>query len=241
MTHGTSSQDFLTAFAAALMRWNRTMNLVSRDQSSRVVENLLNQCLDGGRALWERLDRECWLPSTPRGTLFYCDLGSGGGLPGLVWHHLFSRQFPHLETLLVEPREKRAWFLRRQSELAGSPAHAVLEAGWGEAPFAPGLRQEAGGDNDSLMIISLKALHLTDPQVLAGLAATWQGDLPGRLVVARYYPAGQRLDGELVRHLALPRPGQELAGWLAHSSEVLTWPTSKGQDAGLVLSFFCQI
>ncbi len=223
---------FLSAYTQALLRWNRTMSLVSRQDSERVAEHLVQQCVHGGQALWVALDEKGWLPPGESPGLHYFDLGSGGGLPGLVWHHLFSRTHPHLSTCLVEPREKRAWFLRRHSELAGTPAHQVLEAAWGDEP-CPGLE----GPID-LAVISLKALHLTDHQILAGLGGGGDSGSRARVVVARYYPGSQTLDAGLKDHLGLPVPGLEIAGWRHEGAEVLTWPASRAQDASLVLSLY---
>jgi hypothetical protein len=236
MTSLLPDKDFLASFRQALLRWNRTMSLVSRQDPERVVDRLFAQCVGGGQALWGHLESLDLLPSTPDAGLFYLDLGSGGGLPGIIWHHLFSRPLPATRTCLVEPREKRAWFLRRQNGLAGLPPHQVLEAGWGEGVLDEEAFPGTFNSRSSLLVISLKALHLTDPDVLDGLSRSWVREPPINLVVARYYPGAQALGPELSDHLRLVDGGQARAGWCSRGQTILTWPESSRLDVSLVLS-----
>ena len=87
--------DLLLSFLEELNRWNRRINLVGKgDRPDRIVLHLLDSmapvALEGEAPL--RL----------------LDIGSGGGLPGLVLKVLR----PEWEVTLAESRDKRAVFLR---------------------------------------------------------------------------------------------------------------------------------
>lgn len=224
-TPPASLAAYLQEFQAELLRWNQRINLVSRQNTAQVLQALFQQCVGGAEALWATLSAE-----DAARPLLYFDLGSGGGLPGVVWHRFFWERRPAVRTWLVEPREKRAWFLERLSGLAGAPPWTVVCARWGES--APLVDPADVGGPAPLVLISLKALHLTDPEVLAGLAAAWPESGPCRVVIARYYPPRQVLDPALRRRLLVPEPGAPGAGGLAATgAEVLDW----GPDAGASL------
>jgi rRNA small subunit methyltransferase G len=126
------------------------------------------------------------LASWRRGPRFrYIDLGSGGGFPGLVWHDVFA-QDPRLTpvfmgTDLVEPRTKRAWFLEQASRAMGLDHIEVVEESW-----TPAVSSCSEFGEPELTLISMKALHLTDEQVLAGLSS-YAVHLSGSdVVIARF-------------------------------------------------------
>lgn len=94
--------DRLRHYAALLLRWNRTINLVSRSDEA---------------TLWERhiLDGLALLPLVPVEFGFGVDLGSGGGLPGLVLAVATGRLFH-----LVEADQRKAAFLREAARETGA-------------------------------------------------------------------------------------------------------------------------
>lgn len=221
---------YLQAYQSELLRWNQRINLVSRQNTAQVLQTLFRQCVGGVEALSAALAGAGWTAPA-----LYFDLGSGGGLPGVIWHRYFCARNPEVRTWLVEPREKRAWFLERLAGLAGTPPWNVANGRWEDSPP---LGSVAAADPPPVVVVSLKALHLTDPQVLAGLAAALPELGSCRLAIARYYPADQALDDQLRRHLLIPRPGEPAAAGpaalAAATAQILTWGSTP--DASLVLS-----
>jgi 16S rRNA (guanine527-N7)-methyltransferase len=68
----------------------------------------------------------------------FCDLGSGGGVPGLV----LALEWPEAEGLLIESRQRRAAFLRAQLLRLGVEGRVrVLEDRAEHAGHQPGLRE----------------------------------------------------------------------------------------------------
>jgi 16S rRNA (guanine527-N7)-methyltransferase len=104
-----STADRLEAFAGLLLRWNSSINLISRNDTQH---------------LWTRhIDDSLQL-----GTLFAplpthaIDLGSGAGFPGLVLSIAFG-----LPVDLIEEDRRKCAFLREAVRITGAPArvHAV--------------------------------------------------------------------------------------------------------------------
>lgn len=92
----------LELYTALLLRWNRTINLISRRDEP---------------ALWSRhvADALALLPLIPTDFAFGLDLGSGGGLPGLVLAIATGRPFH-----LVEADHRKATFLREAARETGA-------------------------------------------------------------------------------------------------------------------------
>lgn len=233
----------LSVFADEVLRWNRRINLVSRQDTEILLADLFRQCVGGASALWDFLGQCGWLVSAGDNPLVYFDLGSGGGFPGVVWHERFSHQTPGVHTFLVEPRDKRAWFLERVSGLfsdLGAPPFSVQEARWGNFPsvFPDSVVQP-------LVIISLKALRLTDQEVLSGLARALQNPHQPKVAIARFYPAHQVLDEDLANILGIPPegtaaevPGGGAMRLVAAGSKTLSWSSPGPREACLVLSLY---
>ena len=108
------TSEALARYVALLEKWNKAINLVSKgtlaDIWSRHIADSaqLLQCLPGGATQW-------------------IDLGSGGGLPGLVLAILCREVAPDLRFDLVESDQRKATFLRQVSLELGLPVtvHAV--------------------------------------------------------------------------------------------------------------------
>ena len=89
----------LTAYAAALAKWNGAINLVA----PATLPDLWQRHILDAAQLW---------PRAPAGAQHWADLGSGGGLPGLVVA-ILARGTP-LRITLVESDRRKAAFLRAQ-------------------------------------------------------------------------------------------------------------------------------
>ncbi|MDC0947743.1 16S rRNA (guanine(527)-N(7))-methyltransferase RsmG [Gammaproteobacteria bacterium] len=93
MTASDHQREQISAYAEQLLHWNRRINLTSIVEPERVVTHHL---LDSMTLL-------PWLTSSHR----LVDIGSGGGLPGLM----VAIMRPTLPVFLIEPRQKRGQFL----------------------------------------------------------------------------------------------------------------------------------
>lgn len=91
--------DKLAAYLEGLMKWNKSMNLVGAKRWQDALDNLVADS-------WHLADylAALPLPESPR-TL---DLGAGAGLPGIPLRVFWQAG----EYTLVEPRSKRATFMR---------------------------------------------------------------------------------------------------------------------------------
>lgn len=225
-------EKMLEQYRQQVLRWNQQINLVSRRDSEETLEDLVCQCREAWDGLMEAENLEA------AGPLWYFDLGSGGGLPGFVWHAQAEAANLTIRTWLVEPREKRAWFLNRLNSLLGENPISVMEGRWGEIDqFGP----RASEITPSVALVSLKALHLTDSEVLAGLApvlADSEAVDPVRVLIARFYPPEQAWTAVLAEDLGIPSAGE------APSFDGLTFegrggsilPPEAPEGASLVLS-----
>ena len=229
MTGSSSRADaLLREYRREVLRWNNQVSLVSRKDPEKTFDRLMVQCREGLGVL---------LAADPVGLIGapdirYFDLGSGGGLPGVVWHVMMVQRGVAPRTTLVEPREKRAWFLDRLRGLEGMPDYAVLQTRWGAERTSP-----APGPG-AVTLISLKALRLTDREILEGLAEPEAGV---RLVIARYYPPGEAFTPDLAKELEISREttseGVEVAGvgvsWVPTGASILP-----GMDFSLLISAY---
>lgn len=117
-------RDRLDAYAADVLRYNRAQNLVSRKDPQRRVAALIEECVVAGLAVQRRQLGGLW-----------ADVGSGGGFPGLVLAGLF----PDQPIVLIERRQGRCDFLRREVRRLGLASVRVFEgdaADCEEGPFA---------------------------------------------------------------------------------------------------------
>jgi len=227
----------LSDYRRQVLRWNKQINLVSRRDTEGVLGELLHQCRGG----WDRLLADNPGALSKASALWYCDLGSGAGLPGYVWHaQAVSAKIP-IRTWLVEPREKRAWFLNRLNTLGCVEPIEVLDNHWGGVP-GEDFGVAAGDRAPSHVLISLKALHLTDSEVLAGLVPLLDA-LPApewrpRVLIARFYPFDQSWSADLAQDLEIPASGevclQDGRSFRGQGGRVL--PALSRRGAGLVLS-----
>ena len=101
----TSAQQHeqLLRYVELLQRWNQVYNLTAVRDPERMLTLHLADCL----AVLPALDRRA-----PQRVL---DVGSGGGLPGLV----LAIMRPHWQLVLVEPVQKKCAFLRQVAATLG--------------------------------------------------------------------------------------------------------------------------
>lgn len=99
----------LEAYADLLIRWNKTINLISRKDESHIWSRHIEDALQ-------------LLPLMPSALSHAVDLGSGAGFPGLVLSIASGCHFH-----LVEADQRKAAFLREASRLtaAKTTVHAA--------------------------------------------------------------------------------------------------------------------
>jgi len=99
----------LELYGEILKTWNRTINLISKADEVRI---------------WERhvLDGLQLLPLIPAGITHAIDLGSGGGIPGLVLAIASGVHFT-----LIEADHRKSAFLREAARLCNAPVDVVSE------------------------------------------------------------------------------------------------------------------
>jgi len=106
--------ESLGRYAMELDKWNRRVNLVSRAPLAKIVEVHFLDSL----TLLPVLAAHGW-----RAGQALLDVGSGAGFPGLA----LKAACPSMPVTLVEPREKRACFLRHVVRVLGLSGVRVLD------------------------------------------------------------------------------------------------------------------
>jgi hypothetical protein len=195
----------LAAYRAELLRWNQQINLLSRRGAPATADQLIEQCADAFDLWWGAAGAQL----AAGGRLRWIDLGSGGGLPAIVWLERLARRGVAVEATLVEPRAKRAWFLERLARLPGMPSYRVVGARWGEGARAP-----AAAVADTPILFTLKALRLSETAILSGLsAAIPSADLAAGvgINIVRFQPATGVTAAGLAADLEVPAAGAEHA------------------------------
>jgi hypothetical protein len=236
---GAKLDEILAEYRAQVLRWNPQINLVSRQDTSARVDSLIEQCREG----WDQLLASGTRNLVEATRLWYCDLGSGAGLPGFVWHHQMAAAGLPVETLLVEPREKRAWFLERLARSSAPDVLRVAAHRWGEIPAAVGAALGPSRP-PSHLLISLKALRLPDSRILEGLAPFLQAaeKLPEgvSLLIVRFTPPGQQWNARVAAELDIPPEGRtrRVSSLIFQSEGGRVLPPATLRGAGLVLSSY---
>lgn len=215
----------MEVYRREVLRWNTQINLVSRRDTEGQFDALVDQCDSALAALLAEA------PELGSARLLYCDLGSGGGLPGVVWHRRLAEGRPNLAAWLVEPREKRAWFLQRTARFLGEPLFEVACARWNEVVGPVETAADA-------CLVSLKALRLTDSEVLAGLETLCgpRESFPARVVIARFHPGDETLTPVLADELRILGEGRRIGPWSAAGAAVVPVPEGAYPPAALVVS-----
>ncbi len=113
----------LASFVALLQRWNATYNLTALREPSAILSHHLADCLAAVRPLQQNCE-----------TGRVLDVGSGGGLPGVV----FAVMLPQIEVSCVDAVGKKVAFVRQAAASLSLPnvhaVHSRVEA-WQAEPF----------------------------------------------------------------------------------------------------------
>jgi 16S rRNA (guanine527-N7)-methyltransferase len=96
------TSERLERFAALLLRWNRTVNLIARNDEQRLWE----------RHIADSLQLAALMQPVPNRAI---DLGSGAGFPGLVLAIATGVPFD-----LIEADQRKAAFLREAARITGA-------------------------------------------------------------------------------------------------------------------------
>lgn len=122
--------DRLTAYVALLLRWNSTYNLTALRDNRQVLTHHLADCL----AILPTLRRVLAGRAAPR----LLDVGSGGGLPGIV----IAIAEPAWQVRCIDTVGKKAAFIRQAGgELALGNVHAIHGR----------VEQQRGADHDAIV------------------------------------------------------------------------------------------
>ena len=113
----------LNVFADLLTKWTRRINLVAPTTVARLWERHIN---DSAQLV------EC----CPTGAHKWADLGTGGGLPGVVIAILASELRPELSVTCVEADQRKAAFLRTVSRETCVPFEVRAARAEAIAPLA---------------------------------------------------------------------------------------------------------
>jgi len=187
----------ITAFENEVRRWNKQFSLISRQNSEPMLQQLICESLESYSTFIE------WAESSNINLnsfklVNYFDIGSGAGFPGIIWQSLFERDFgSKICGRLIEPREKRAWFLERCSRMQGHSKLRVVNERWNKRYLS-----DSNLLAESINIVSIKALFLTDAEILK--------ELPGLTptIVCRFHNPQTPLDSHLIKKLELPDNAQ---------------------------------
>lgn len=108
------TMDKLERFEALLLKWNHSINLVSRNTIDDVWQR---HFLDSAQLWGQRpLNARTWL-----------DIGSGGGFPGLVVAILAAEEDNQIKVVLVESDIRKSAFLIKVSQELGLNTEILTE------------------------------------------------------------------------------------------------------------------
>lgn len=156
--------DRLAHYEALLKKWNKAINLVSpatlKDARSR-------HFIDSAQIY--ALAKEDWQ--------IWCDMGSGGGFPGLVIAILAAELRPASEVVLLESDQRKATFLRTVARETGIRATVISNRIETAEPIgADVLSARALASLTNLLEFSERHLK-PEGQALFPKGATWQQEL----------------------------------------------------------------
>lgn len=104
----------LRAFEALILKWSPRINLVSRD----TVDDI-----------WQRhiLDSAQLFDHLPDDAAIWTDIGSGGGLPGVVAAIILADRAPDTRLTMIESDQRKATFLRTAIRECGAQARVLTD------------------------------------------------------------------------------------------------------------------
>ncbi len=106
--------DRLEIYVAALLKWNKRINLISRKTEGQV---------------WSRhiVDSAQIWPVAAHTEGIWADLGAGGGLPGLVIAAIAASEAPELTVTMVESDQRKSEFLRAAARSMNVRVDVLIE------------------------------------------------------------------------------------------------------------------
>ena len=120
--------DRLLAYLDLLQRWNATYNLTAVRDPQQMLTQHLADCLAVVGPMWRQFGAGSRNDGDPTPSLRVLDVGSGGGLPGVV----LAAMFPRWQVICVDTVGKKAAFIRQAAVELGlsnlSAEHARVEA-----------------------------------------------------------------------------------------------------------------
>ena len=154
----------LQHYCDLIVRWNKTINLVSKSS--------LND-------LWNRhiVDSVQFYCSDNLAPKFWLDMGSGGGLPGMVISCLLSEDSPTTKMIFLESDSRKCAFLRtaiRELQINAVVVNDRIET----APSQNADVITARALADLPMLLLLAGRHLAeDGQCIFGKGKTWRDEV----------------------------------------------------------------
>jgi hypothetical protein len=233
----------LDLYRSNVLRWNKQINLIGRSDPETTLDNLITHCRAALGALIAHRQEFFDAPQT----FLYCDIGSGAGLPGVVWHTMLTDAGHRPRSFLIEPRNKRAWFLERVAGELGLIDLTVIAKRWGDAHLPSRRPDEAWPPED--ILLSIKALRISDAEVLGGLerglsataSAERSSQRARRVTVARFLPSGTRQDMATLAELGTVNASVRVVGesenWRCVSRRVQAFPAPAANSSLLVSVF----
>ncbi len=184
----------LRAYAAALRKWSGAINLVA---PATLPEVWARHIADSAQ-LW---------PMAPAGVRHWADLGSGGGLPGLVIAILARGRGPRVT--LVESDRRKAAFLRAQiAELGLNATVAAARAEELSALDADVVSARALAPLDRLLPLVERHLAPGGTALLPkgrGWATELAAAAPGPMFHVEHLPSATDPDARILRLTRSPR------------------------------------
>ena len=107
------TEALLVQYVAMLVKWNAAINLVSH---ASIKEVWTRHIVDSIQVFNFGHTAKHWV-----------DLGTGGGLPGLVVAILAQQLAPEMRITLVESDQRKAAFLRQASQMLGVRTHVIAD------------------------------------------------------------------------------------------------------------------
>lgn len=131
-----------------LLLWNKTHDLVGPPKS---IEDFLLTHFTDSIAAFHICNKD-----RPISEISYMDIGTGAGIPGFFWYFLYQDWGFEINTILLEPREKRAHFLEEvMRELDLNNVRVVKER----------VEQVRESEIQTTDIFTLRAIKLTSTQL----------------------------------------------------------------------------
>jgi 16S rRNA (guanine527-N7)-methyltransferase len=145
-------EDLVSRYLQDIVSWNRRIPLVSRKNTTSVLERLLTQSVLFREFLIEQIQ-----PVEAFTGARIVDIGTGAGFPGLIWKILE----PASNITLIERNQKKVTFLQRTVVLLGLDGLEVVESD----ALAASARVDLNGFFDLAVSFSVGNVERVSPYV----------------------------------------------------------------------------